>query len=251
MISRAFIITLILLVPTQLSAQQGRSLPKDIPDEVRVLAPQELEAIIVDADTLQDKNAFVKIRSRAAMLVSFSDPPRSESMFLKIWKFANEQTDESFDKDQARLEVLKYLLSRNPKLGRRLLAEQAKAETSSPQRRTPAGDDNSRLGTKLAFQLADTDPSMAASLLETSLSNSPTPAAMGALLRLREKDSILSDYVVAQALERLTIQPTLVSLPELFLLTAYVFPGPDAPLNSMDAEASLQRLQLKYFLAGY
>src|SRR5207248_7926728 len=33
--------------------------------------------------------------------------------------------------------------------------------------------------------------------------------------------------------------------------TAYVFPGPDAAANSIEAEASLQRLQFKYFLAGY
>src|SRR5690349_17565998 len=117
MISKLFTITLILLAPTQLLAQQ----PRDIPKENGALASQELEAVIIEAERLQDKNALVNIRSRAAMLISFSDPARSEEMFLQVWKFASEQTGKDFDKEQAKLRILKYLSLRIPKLARRLL----------------------------------------------------------------------------------------------------------------------------------
>src|SRR5207244_2491231 len=54
-----------------------------------------------------------------------------------------------------------------------------------------------------------------------------------------------------KTLDGLTIQPTIVSLPGLQLLGAYVFPGSEAPISSIEAESSLQLLQFKYFLASY
>jgi hypothetical protein len=71
------------------------------------------------------------------------------------------------------------------------------------------------------------------------------------LARLREKDFLLSDYVAANAIDGLTARPTLSSLPGLHLLGAYVFPGADAPIPSMEAESSRQSLQFRYFAAGY
>jgi hypothetical protein len=246
MIARLLIVALILIAAPHLFAQKSANLPKDS----RTAADQELEAVVTEARNLDNKNAIVNIRSKAAMLVSFSDPVRSQKMFLEVWKFVNDQTDGDFDKQQAKLVILKYLFPRNPKLARQLLAEPAKPEESSLQSRA-AGSEDQRLAGRLASQLVDTDPSAAASLLERSLSPSPTIAAMGALTRLRERDSFLSDYVAAKALEGLTNQPTLVSLPGVTLLTGYVFPGPDVSLSSSEAELSLESLQFKYFLSGY
>lgn len=248
MISRLFIIALTLLTPVYLFAQNTENVTK----ESRASAAQELEAVIVEAKKLDNKNALVNVRSRAAMLVSFSNPGRSENMFLEVWKFVNEQAaDSDFDKTQAKLVILKYLFPRNPKLARQLVAEQAKPEESSSQSPSAGRDDNQRMAGRLASQLVDADPSAAASLLEKSMSISATPAAMGALSRLREKDSFLSDYVAAKVLDGLTTQPARVSLAGFSLLTAYVFPGPDAPISSIEAESSLQSLQFKYFLIGY
>ena len=247
MLSRTLIIASILLAPAHLLAQQ----PVDLRKESRAAAAQELEAVIAEAKNLDNKNTIVNIRARAAMLVSFSDPIRSETMFLEVWKFANEQTARDFDKEQAVILILKYLFPRNPKLARRLMAEQPKQDSSSSQSPAAGRDDELRRTGKLASELLDTDAAAAAAMLEQSLSTGITPAGVGALSRLREKDSFLSDYVAAKALDALTTQPTLRSLPGLHLMGAYIFPGSEATISSIEAESSLQSLQFKYFLAGY
>jgi len=68
---------------------------------------------------------------------------------------------------------------------------------------------------------------------------------------LRERDFFLGDYVAANTLDAMTTQPTLASLPGLHLLGAYVFPGAEAPLPSIEAEISGQALQLRYFSVSY
>ena len=166
MISKLFIVASILLTPVYLLAQQT----VDSQKESRSAAARELEAVITEAKNLDNKNAVVNVRSRAAMLVSFSDPIRSENMFLEVWKFVYDQADNDFDKGEAKLVILKYVFARNPKLARRLLAEQSKPEDSSLQARAAGRDDDQRLAGKLASQLVETDASAAASLLEKSLS---------------------------------------------------------------------------------
>ena len=234
-----------LLAPTHLSAQQA------VPKDNSSVAAHELEAIISEAEKLDNKKAKVHLKSRAAMLVSFADPALSETMFLETWKFTNDQTDEAFDKEQARLQILKYLSARNLKLARRLLAEQSNANDTTKETGLPGDDKALRSATKLASVLADTDPSSAAALLEDSLSQGVTPLSVVALSRLRETNSLLSDYVVTRVIDRLTTQPTLVSLPALFGLGGYVFPGSEAPMSSAEAESSLELLQFRYFSAGY
>ena len=247
MLLRMLIVASILFTPAHLLAQQTVDLRK----ESRAAAAQELEAIIAEAKNLGNKNASVNIRSRAAMLVSFSDPLRSENMFLEVWKFANEQTDKNFDKEQAVTLILKYIFPRNPKLARRLMAEQPKQDSSSLQSRTAGRDDELKRAEKLASELLDTDATAAAAMLEQSLLTGITPAGVGALSRLREKDSFLSDYIADKALDGLTTQPTLMSLPGFYLMGAYIFPGAEATMSSIEAESSLQSLQFKYFLASY
>jgi len=236
-----------LLIPAHLLAQQTVNVTK----ESRAVATKELEAVIVEATNLNDKPAIINIKARAAMLVSFSDQVRSETMFLELWKYVNDQPDPDFDKQQARLVILKNLFPRNPKLARQLLVERAKMKDSSSQPGSTGRDDDQRLAARLASQLIDADPSAAASLLETSMSISSTIASVGALSRLREKDSFLSDYIAGKALEGLRTQPTVLSLPGINLLAAYVFPGPDASISSIEAQNSLELLQFKYFIAAY
>src|SRR5436190_270426 len=187
----------------------GQDLPNPRKDD-RTLAAEELEAVILDARNIDNKAALVNIRSRAAMLVSFSDPARSESMFLDLWKFVNAQGDSDFDKQQARTTILKYLFPRNPKLARQLLAEKPRPDNPDSLANAANPEERERQIAKLANQLIESDPSTAASLLEKSLAASPTTAGIAALTRLREVDSFLGDYVAARTLETLTVQPTLV-----------------------------------------
>jgi hypothetical protein len=243
MLSRTLAIFFLLLTPTLLAGQAATTPPK----ESRAVADEELEAIILEAGKLDDKNALVNVTARAAMLVSFSDSARSEMMFRAIWKLANEQTDEHFQKEQAKLTILKYLYSRNPKLARQLLDEKQKAQEPSASA-GPMRDD--ALTGKLGGQLLDADPAAAAALLERSLSVATTPAKVSVLSRLREKDPMLSDYVAAKALDAFANQPSIAALSGFFIMTAYVFPGLDAPVFSPEAESSLQLLQYRYFMIG-
>jgi hypothetical protein len=245
MLLRLLIVCLLLLAPSSLIAQQQ---PNDRKSD-RTRAVEELEAVIIEARNLDNKSAMVSVKSRAAMLVWFSDPARAESIFLDVWKFVNAQSDSDFDKQQARLVILKYLFPKNPKLARQLLSEKTTPDNRASESKPT--DNSERQATRLANQLIEADPAAAASLLEKSLTTSPTNAGVGALAQLREKDSFLSDYVAAKTLDSLTVQPTLVSLPALQLMTAYAFPGPATVMSSNAAESSLEALQFKYFLVGY
>jgi hypothetical protein len=230
------------LVPINLMAQQGAVVQKD-----KDAAAVELEAVIVDAGKLDDKLARINIESRAAVLVSFLDPARSEIMFREIWKFASKQMDPDFNKEKALNLILKHLFPRNAKLAKQLLAEESSATPRSLDERSTGRDPDLQREAKLASQLVASDPSAASELLERSLSDSVTPAGLGALNRLRERDPLLSDFVVVKALDGLRSQPTVVSLTGLHLLSAYVFPD----VSSGVVEPVPESLQLQYFSTTY
>lgn len=217
--------------------------------ESRAAAAQELERVITEAKNVSDENAMVNITARAAMLVSYSDPQRAEKMFLDLWKFSNDATSKDLDKQTAKLLILKNLYTRNAKLARRLISEEKSQSDSSLS--SIGLDDESTVPGKLASSLLEVDPAYAAEVLQQALSSAVNPAAVGALARLRETNSLLGDYVAASAIEALTARPTLVSLPGLHLLGAYVFPGAEAPIPSLEAESSRQSLQFRYFSAAY
>ncbi|HEX5702832.1 MAG TPA: hypothetical protein VFX97_06515 [Pyrinomonadaceae bacterium] len=241
MLPRWFIVVSLLLSPIPLLAQQAAELPNENPSSVA----QELEAIVTEAKSVTNENAVVSITARAAMLLFYSDPPRAEKMLLDLWKFSNEQRGKGFDRSQAKLIILKSLYSRNAKVARRLMSEGQGQSGSS----LPGFDDESEVPGRLASALMDVDPPSAASVLQQSLSQAVTPATLGALIRLRERDFLLGDYVATQAVDALTTQPTLSSLPGLHMLGAYVFP--EGPAPSLDAESSRLSLQYRYFSGGY
>jgi hypothetical protein len=248
MVSRfLMMIALLALIPVSTAGQVLAQAPKDN----RTLALEELEAVIIEARNFDNKSALVNVRARAAMLLSYSDPARAESMFLDLWRFVKDQSDSDFDEEQAKLIVLKYLFARNPKLARQLLAEKPKTDKSKDSSETPGGQDDQQQAAKLASQLIEVDPSAAAALLEKSLTTLPTADGLAALIHLRETNSSLSDYVASKELDSLTVQPTIVSLPALQLMTAYAFPSSSNVLTGMEADSSLQTLQYKYFLIGY
>ena len=242
------IIASLLLSPTLLIAQQ----PVDRAKDDRAIAEQEIESVITEANKLNNqKYATINITARAAMLVSYSDPVRAEKMLIDLWRLASEQTDNDPNNQKAKVLILKYLHFRNPKLARRLMTELPPRDKSSSLSRVPGLDDESKFDGQLARALLDTDPSAAAAVLEQSLSTGITIPNIGALNALRERNFLLADYVAAKAIDAMTNQPTLASLPGLSLLGAYVFPGAEAPVPSIEAESSRQSLQFRYFSAAY
>ena len=63
----------LMLAPVHLLAQQKVVTQKE---KDAAAAAEELEAVIIEARKLNDKLAMINIQSRAAMLVSLSDPVR-------------------------------------------------------------------------------------------------------------------------------------------------------------------------------
>lgn len=240
MLTKLPILMALLLTPVQLRAQT-QVLP--VSKTTKETAAAELEAVIADAGKLDGQLVMINVKAKAAALVSLSDPVRAEMMFLELWRFAKGQTDKDLDKDQALTLILKQLFPRNPKLAKRLLNEEAKPEESSLEARASGHDPVQSRAAKLAAQLVEDDPRAASELLERNLATGMSPAGLNALLRLREKDALLSDFVVAKTLAGLRRQPDVVSMSGLHLLSVYLFPeGGTIELNS-----SLESLQVQYF----
>lgn len=236
----------LLLVPIYLFAQGQPAVAKESPNPTA----QELEDVLTEAKRLQDKNAFVNITARAAALVAYSDPVRGEQLLLDLWKVANTDGDKNFDAQQARLQILKHLYSRNAKLARRLIAERQAQEKSSSAARSVGFNDEAGLPGSLAAALLDTDPAAAGAVLEQHLTSVITTSGVGALSQLRQKNFLLADYIAGKAIDATAGRPTLASLPGLHLLGAYVFAGLEAPLPSMEAQSSRQALEYRYFVTG-
>src|SRR6266850_6231193 len=203
MLLKSIILLSIILAPFQIIAQQ----PQIAKTQREKTSAEELEAVIAEAGKLDDKLATINVKTRAAALVSLSDPVRSEMMFVELWKFAKGQPDKDFDKEKALTLILKHLFPRNPKLAKQLLSEEPKPDESSLELRATGRDPSLRRTAKLASQLVDEDPRAASELLERNLSTGMTSAGLNALLRLRDKDPLLSDFVVAKALDGLKAQP--------------------------------------------
>lgn len=245
MLTKLLILLALLLAPLQLCAQTQVHPPAS--KTIKDTAAAELEAVLADADKLDDKLTIVKVKARAAGLVSLSDPGRSETMFLEIWKFAKQQSDKDFDKERALALILKQAFPRNPKLGKQLLIEVSKADESSLELRAGGRDPSLSRAARLASEMVDEDPRAASELLERNLSTGMTSAGLNALLRLREKDPLLSDFVVGKSLDGLAAQPDVVALSGLHLLSVYLF----TEGNNVEINSSLQSLQVQYFSTTY
>jgi len=235
---------ILLLIPLEICAQTSRS--SAISKATRATAAAELEAVIVDAARLDDTLAIVTVRARAAGIVSLSDPIRAELMYRELWGFVKEQPDKDLDKDRARSLILRSLFPRNPTLARQILNDEKKEEVTLETR--AAGYDPSQSRTaKLAAELVDDDPREASELLEASLTRGMTSAGLYALKRLRQRDPLLSDFIGGKIIEGLRMQPDVIALQGLHLLSDYLFPeGP-----SSEPTQSLQSLRARYFLATY
>ncbi len=244
MLTRQLLTLALLLAHVHFSTQA--QIRPQVSKLMRETAAAELEAVLVDAVKLDGKLDVINVRSRAAALVSLSDPARAENMFRELWNFAHQQTDKDFDIEKGRALILKQVFPRNPKLANRLLREVAKPESSSLGKRASGQDPGGKRTAKLASELADENPRAASELLESSLTKGVTPAGLNALLRLRERDALLSDFVVGKTLEALRSQPDVIALGGLHLLSAYIFPEGGFELSS-----SLQALQVHFFSTAY
>jgi len=244
----SWLILIIVLVPVKLL---GQELVDSVASQLQ-RALQELESVNAEAKNLTDKLAVVKVRARVANLLWLHDSDRARVMFREMWKWVEEQKDESFDREAARTEVLQNLFPRDPNMARELLekvSREHKSEEAPFQAQIAGTDPNLKRLVKLSSALVEQNTVIAAVLLERSLSVSVSPAALSALFRLREKDPDLADYVVVRTLENLRMRPTVVALPGAYVLIDYVFPSKqrfERALKLPDAS-----LRMQYFSAAY
>lgn len=236
---------LLLICTTALMAQHTVSLHSSNSDR----AVDEIESVLSELPKVDTAFAKVVIKAKSASLLSFRDPVRAEALFIETWKFAKEQSDSGFDKDRALNTILKYVYPRNAKLAKQLLSEELGVETKGEN--GPLTSDNNRKLARLSAELIDSDPVTASTMLERHLAQGITPAGIGALQRLREKDPLLSDYVVSRTLEHFYAAPTSLSLGGLYLLNSYVFPESHIFAVSPSLQLALEALQFRYFSISY
>ncbi len=241
---KSLILFILLAAPVQLGAQTARvpQLSRSMTDT----AAAELEAVLAEAGKLDDKLAAVGVKAKAAGLIALSDPIRSELLFREVWKFAKELPGDDVDKDRALAIILKQVFHRNPKLAKQFLSEDANGAVTRDGRSSGQDRDINRQA-KLASQLVDDNPRAASAILEDTLARGVTPPGLSALLRLREKNALLSDFVVGKAMEGLRLQPDIVPLSGLNLLSVYLFPEG----NNVELNLSLEALQFQYFATSY
>lgn len=214
-------------------------------------ARQEVESVLAEVDSLTDKLGAVKVRARAANLLWPSDPDRARRMFTELWQWIEVQKDEALDREAARTAVLQNVFPRSPRMAKELLA---KASTTHKSEEAPFAvqlrgrDPHLRRLHRLAAGMLDRDPSLAASLLEQSLSVSVSPPAFQLLLRLREKDPSLADYLVMRTLEALQARPTVIALSGVHVLSDYVFPTRQMAGRANPPDETLRG---QYFSAAY
>jgi hypothetical protein len=208
---------------------------------------QELDAIIAESRKVNPALANVQVRSKAAATLSLCDPAKAEEMFVEVWNFTLAQTDPDFDREQAINTILKDLFPKNAKLAKRLLNERLHDDISKDANKDK---ERSKL-VRLSLELIDSDPSVASTYLEMGLSEGLNPAGLVALQRLRQRDPLLSDYVVNKTLDSVAAMRTSTTMSSLYLLSSYVFPESQSFAVPTGYESSLESLQYKYFATTY
>jgi hypothetical protein len=237
--------------PERRPAVQSSSQPQ--PQPQRELAFQELASVIIEAQNLQDKADAFKVLAKSANLLWLRSPTKSTTMFLQLWQVAKEIEAVEVRED-ARTDILRYLVPRDSKLAAKLLEE---ASVSTNSRAVPisqlvkGSDPTSQRLNNLASKLVQQQDSIqAGTTLERALAVAVTPATVSTLTKLRQINVGLADSVVARTLERLKTRPTVLSLPGLYLLVDYVFPASNVDANAR-VNAPSQSLRALYFLTSY
>lgn len=248
---RAFsiLLTIFLLIPVALKGQ-----PSGAEQRRYQIASQELERVIGDADKLDDPLAMVKVKAKAATLLWRQSPERARALFLSLWDFIDQQKEKTFDKESARIALLRHLYPKDSTLANQLLQKLAvntQGKNVSSYDKVSGRDPESMRRIRLSMQLGNADSALAARVLEQSLERGVHPAITSALAQLRESDPLLANYVVARGLESLKSLPRSAAISGLGYLIAYVFPLMPLPAPSREVEESDENLRVQVMSVGY
>jgi hypothetical protein len=220
-----------------------------VPQTRKQRAMDEVEIVLAKAGKLADKNAFVKVQAKAANVVWLYDASRAKRLFGDLWGWIESQEDKDFDKEMARSIALKNLSLRDAKMATRFMDElngKQKSDELPLLTQALGNDANLKRLTQLSSDLMEQDATRAAALLQRSLAVGISPAGLVALIKLRDKNPVLADYVAAQTLETLKGRPSFIALIGMNLMIEYIFPAKQNFSESFDAPPD-QALRTQFF----
>lgn len=217
-------------------------------------AVQEIEAVLSSADKIDNPLAKVKVKAKAATLLWTQSPERARNIFLDLWGLIDKQTDETFNKEEARTALLRYIFPKDRTLANQLLqkaAGQTEDKNVSGFDKINGNDPETRRLAFLSYRLADGDTTLAAQVFEQSLAHRTSPMTPFILARLREKNPQLANYLASRVMENINHQPRTVAVFGLTALASYLFPLTPLPANSSEIEESAENLHLQFMSVGY
>jgi hypothetical protein len=239
-----------IIVPIKISGQKEES------DRLRYLrAIQEAEAVQSAADRIIDNPlAVIKIKAKAASVLWTQSPEQSRLIFTKLWDKIESQSDNAFDKEEARIALLKYLFPKDRTLANRLLkktADKSQDNEVSNYEKMNGTDPETRRLAFTAYSLADADVVLAASVLEQGLAHGTPPMIAPILTRIREKNPLLANYVALRTIENFSGQSRTAAVFGLNTITPYLFPWTPSSVISDEVEESDENLRSVFMSAGY
>ncbi len=219
-------------------------------------ATQVLDNVVAEAAKL-DLVVGVRVRAKSANIMWIQSPEKGRAAFSTLWE-AIEKEDENpgFDREEARMVLLRYLYPRDSSFANELLhklAEKSNAPSDAPfSFETVSGKnvETNRLA-RLAFRLLDTDTTLAAGVLEQSLARNTAPQAILVMAKLRELDPLLADYVARRALQNIANQPPTIAVVGVTHLITYIFPLTPSPAPSIAVEQADEILRAQFMDIGY
>src|SRR5215213_4694960 len=216
-------------------------------------ALQELDSIDRDSSKLRDPLAYVRVTAKLANLVWLHEPEKARAQFRDLWKWIRAQKDKEFKPDAANRIFLSALFPRDPKTANKYLEEtigEHKSEEAPLFNQMMGQDPNLQQLARLSDDVMGTDEKMAAAFLQRSLAVSISPGAFVSLVKLREKNATLADYVAGQALEGLKQRPTIIALSGIFLFVDYIFPSKMSFADKITAPTDAA-LRVHFFSVAY
>jgi hypothetical protein len=224
----------------QAPAQGGK--PRTVTKD---LQQAEIERVFVDTAKLQNATVMVKLRARAANLLWAQDPERARKMMLDLFKYVEEQKDEYFDREGARTAVLEATISCDHDFAIELLKK------ISTDAKNDSHEAESRRLARLAYGFVDNDTALAASILEESMLDGVPPTAMASIVKLREREPLLANRVVATTVTRLNSIRGPQAISGLAILSSYLYPIGVYSLPDSQTRASDGQLRVLFFRTSY
>lgn len=219
-------------------------------------ATQVLDNVVAEAAKL-DLMVAVRVRAKSANIMWLQSPEKGRAAFSSLWEaIEKEEEHPGFDREEARMVLLRYLYPRDSSFAQELLhklAEKSNAASDAPfsfEKVSGKNVETNRLA-RLAFRLLDTDSTMAADVLEQSLARNTAPQSILVMAKLREVDPLLANYVARRALQNLLNQPASIAVVGATHLITYVFPLTPYPAPSLAIEQADEILRAQFMNVGY